>query len=173
VKILVDADSCPVPVRETVLRASLRTGVRAVFAANRMIPGIGGGTTVMELCPPGEDSADDRITALAEPGDLAVTRDIALAARLVEGAVTVIDDRGRVFDRENIRECLSLKDFMAGIAEYGLGSGRGGSYGKRELKAFAAAFDRLLSRLIRETAPASKPTAFPLPPGTSAPEPPN
>jgi uncharacterized protein YaiI (UPF0178 family) len=150
VKILVDADSCPVPVRETVLRASLRTGIRAVFAANRQIPGIGKGAAAMELCPLGEDSADDRIVALAESGDLAVTRDIALAARLVEAAITVIDDRGRVFDRENIKECLSLKDFMAGIAEYGLGSGRGGSYGRLELKAFADTFDRLLSRLIRE-----------------------
>jgi uncharacterized protein YaiI (UPF0178 family) len=151
VKILVDADSCPVSVRETILRASSRTGIRAVFAANRLIPGIGGGGALMELCPPGEDSADKRITALAEPGDLAITRDIALAAQLVEAAITVIDDRGRVFDKENIRECLSLRDFMTGIAEYGLGSGRGGSYGKRELKTFADNFDRLLSRLIRET----------------------
>jgi uncharacterized protein YaiI (UPF0178 family) len=150
VKILVDADSCPVLVRETVRRASSRTGIRAVFAANRQIPGIDGGTTAMELCPPGEDSADNRIIALAEGGDLAITRDIALAARLVEAAITVIDDRGRVFDRENIRECLSLKDFMAGIAEYGLGSGRGGSYGQKELKTFANTFDRILSRLIRE-----------------------
>jgi uncharacterized protein YaiI (UPF0178 family) len=150
VKILVDADSCPVPVRETVLRAASRTGVRAVFAANRLIPGIGGGRAVMELCPPGDDAADDRITALAEAGDLVITRDIALASRLVEGAITVIDDRGRIFDKENIRECLSLKDFMIGIAEYGLGGGGGGSYGKRELKTFADSFDRLLSRLIRE-----------------------
>jgi uncharacterized protein YaiI (UPF0178 family) len=150
VKILVDADSCPVPVRETILRASTRTGIRAVFAANRLIPGIGGDRGVMALCPPEDDSADRRIISLAEPGDLAITRDIALAARLVEAAITVIDDRGRIFDRENIGECLSLKDFMVGMAEYGLGSGRGGSYGKRELKTFADSFDRILSRLIRE-----------------------
>jgi uncharacterized protein YaiI (UPF0178 family) len=152
-KILVDADSCPVSVRETVLRAAARTGVRAVFAANRLIPGLGGGNVVMEICPPGEDSADNRITSLAEPGDLAITRDIALAARLVEGTITVIDDRGRVFDKENIGQCLSLKDFMVGLAEYGLGGKGGGSYGKRELKAFADSFDRLLSRLIRESPP--------------------
>jgi uncharacterized protein YaiI (UPF0178 family) len=153
-KILIDADSCPVPVRKTVLRAALRTGVRVVFAANRLIPGIGGGPAVMELCPPGEDSADNRITFLAKPGDLVITRDIALAARLVEGAVTVIDDRGRVFNKENIGQCRSLKDFMVDLAEYGLGSGKGGSYGKRELKAFADSFDRILSRLIREASQA-------------------
>ncbi|MDR2629964.1 MAG: DUF188 domain-containing protein [Spirochaetaceae bacterium] len=149
-KILVDADSCPVPVRETILRAATRTGIRAVFAANRLIPGIGGDGVVMELCPPGDDSADHRIISLAEAGDLAITRDITLAARLVEAAITVIDDRGRIFDEENIGECLSLKDFMVGLAEYGLGNGRGGSYGKKELKTFADSFDRILSRLIRD-----------------------
>ncbi|MFP3089138.1 DUF188 domain-containing protein [Treponema sp. TIM-1] len=149
-KILVDADSCPVLVRETILRASVRTGIRAIFAANRLIPGIGGDRGMMVLCPPGDDAADHRIISLAEPGDLAITRDIVLAARLVAAAITVIDDRGRVFDQENIGECLSLKDFMVGLAEHGLGNGRGGSYGKRELKTFADSFDRILSRLIRE-----------------------
>lgn len=147
-KVLVDADSCPVLVRETVLRAALRTGVPAVFAANRPIPGLG--PAVMELCPPGEGAADDRITALAEPGDLALTRDVALAARLVEAGVAVMDDRGRLFTRENIGERLSLRNFMVDLAEKGLRASRLPGYGKRELKAFADSFDRILSRLIRE-----------------------
>ena len=153
-KILVDADSCPVPVRKTILRASSRTGIQAVFAANRPIPGITGDRVMMVLCPYGEDSADHRLLYLAEPGDLAITRDVARAARLVEAAITVIDDRGRIFDKENIGECLSLRDFMVNLAEYGLGNGRGGSYGKRELKRFADSFDRLLARLIQEVSPA-------------------
>jgi uncharacterized protein YaiI (UPF0178 family) len=50
----------------------------------------------MELCPPGQDSADNRIVELARPGDLALTRDVPLASRLVEASVLVMDDRGRV-----------------------------------------------------------------------------
>ena len=91
-KILVDADSCPRPAREAVLRAALRRGIPAIFAANRPIPGIGGRGLTMEVCPPGEGSADNRIAALARPGDLVLTRDIPLASRLVEaGAVGIIE----------------------------------------------------------------------------------
>jgi uncharacterized protein YaiI (UPF0178 family) len=150
VKLLVDADSCPKPVREAVLRAADRTGVTAYFAANRPIPGISGGNAVMELCPPGEGSADNRIVELARPGDLAVTRDIPLASRLVEASVMVIDDRGQVYTRENVRERLSIRNFMVDLAESGLGMARTANYGRRELKAFADSFDRILSRLMRE-----------------------
>jgi uncharacterized protein YaiI (UPF0178 family) len=153
VKILVDADSCPGPARELLLRTAARTGVKTIFAANRLLPGVGkgagstdGGVVVMELCPPGKDSADNRILSLAEKGDLAVTRDIPLANRLVEASVTVMDDRGRVYTRENIRERLSLRDFMVGLAENGLGMERAANYGRKELKAMADSLDRLLAR---------------------------
>jgi uncharacterized protein YaiI (UPF0178 family) len=105
----------------------------------------------MELCPAGDGAADDRIVELAEPGDLVITRDIPLASRLVEtGApILVIDDRGQVYTRENIRERLSLRDFMVGLAESGLGRARIASYGKKELKAFADGLDRVLVNLAK------------------------
>ncbi|MDR3302919.1 MAG: DUF188 domain-containing protein [Treponema sp.] len=149
-KIFVDADSCPRPVREVVLRAAARMSVQAVFAANRPIPGVT--AALMELCPLGEGAADNRIVALAGPGDLVITRDIPLASRIVEASIMVMDDRGRVYTRENIRERLSLRDFMVGLAENGLGKDRIASYGKRELKAFADSFDRVLARLANPSA---------------------
>jgi uncharacterized protein YaiI (UPF0178 family) len=148
--IFVDADSCPRPARELVLRAAARTGIRAVFAANRPIPGIDGNAE-MELCPPSEGSADNRIVELARPGDLVITRDIPLARRLVDAAIRVLDDRGQVYTAENIRERLSIRDFMVGLAESGLGMERTANYGKRELKAMADSLDRTLTRLIRES----------------------
>jgi uncharacterized protein YaiI (UPF0178 family) len=148
-RIYVDADSCPKPTREAILRAARRTGVEAVFLANRPIPGIEGPGILMEQCPSGEGAADDRMVEMAGPGDLGVTRDIPLAARLVEKAITVVDDRGRTYSRENIRERLSLRDFMVGLATSGMGPVRTDSYGKKELKAFADGFDRELSRLLK------------------------
>jgi uncharacterized protein YaiI (UPF0178 family) len=149
-KILVDADSCPKQARLLILRAAARTALTAVFAANRPIPGIAGPCAVMEVCPAGEGAADDRIAELARPGDLVVTRDIPLASRLVETAILVIDDRGQVYTKENIREKLSLRNFKVGLADNGLGVERTASYGKRELKNFADSLDRLLAALIRE-----------------------
>jgi uncharacterized protein YaiI (UPF0178 family) len=150
VKILVDADSCPRPARELILRAAARTGIRTIFAANRRIPGIGAGTAEMEICPEGEGAADDRIVELAEPGDLAVTRDVPLASRLVEASIAVIDDHGRTYTRENIRERLSLRNFTVGLAENGLEIERSRSYGGKELKAMADSLDRILTRLARQ-----------------------
>jgi uncharacterized protein YaiI (UPF0178 family) len=105
----------------------------------------------MELCPAGEGAADNRIVELAEPGDLVITRDIPLASRLVAASILVIDDRGQIYTRENIRERLSLRDFMVGLAESGLGMERIAAYGKKELKAFADGLDRVLVKLARET----------------------
>jgi uncharacterized protein YaiI (UPF0178 family) len=144
VKILVDADSCPRAARDLVLRAAQRGGFGAVFVANRPIPGL---AEFMELCPPGEGAADDRIVELARPGDLAVTRDIPLAARLVERGIAVMDDRGNVYNAENIRERLSLRNFVVDLARQGLDTERSPSYGKRELRAMANSLDRLLVKL--------------------------
>ena len=103
----------------------------------------------MEICPPGADAADDRLVELAEPGDLAICRDIPLAKRLLEKGAAVIDDRGRIFTRENIGELLSMRNFMVGLAENGLGMERSANYGKREFKSFADSLDRLLTKLRR------------------------
>ena len=147
-QILVDADSCPKEARKMISRFSGRLGIKTVFAANRLIPGLPK-TALMEICPPGEGEADKRILALAQPGDLVVTRDLPLAERLVDAGVTVLDDRGRVFTKENIHQLRSLRDFMVGLAENGLGVERTSSYARNELNTFANSLDKELSRLTR------------------------
>ncbi|MDR2483066.1 MAG: DUF188 domain-containing protein, partial [Treponema sp.] len=89
-KILVDADSCPVPARTLALRTAIKRNIEIIFAANRLIPGIKGPGVLMELCPLEPGAADDRIAALAQPGDLALTRDMPLASRLVDRGVLVL-----------------------------------------------------------------------------------
>jgi uncharacterized protein YaiI (UPF0178 family) len=147
-KILVDADSCPREARELMLRCSRRRGIQVVFAANRPMPGVSGENILMEICPTGEDAADDRLVELAMPGDLAVSRDLALAKRLLEKNAVVIDDRGRLFTLDNINELLSLRNFTVGLAENGLGTERTANYGKKELKAFADALDRQITNRL-------------------------
>ena len=102
----------------------------------------------MEICPPNENAADDRLVELAAPGDIAVSRDLALAKRLLEKSVIVIDDRGRHFTLDNINELLSLRNFTVGLAENGLRIERSASYGKKELKAFADSLDRQITKMV-------------------------
>jgi uncharacterized protein YaiI (UPF0178 family) len=146
-KILVDADSCPKPARELLLRRAKKLKIRIIFAANIQIPESDGAE--MEICPNKENSADDRIVELAEKGDLAITRDVPLAKRLVERQVSVIDDRGRIFTADNINEYLSMRNFKVGLADNGLEIDRIANYGKKELKSLADALDRTLTAILR------------------------
>jgi len=145
-QIFIDADSCPRQAREMVLRFAARLKIKTVFVANRSIPGIP--KEAMELCPPGEGAADNRIVELAQKGDLVLSRDLPLAERLVEAGVLVLDDRGRVFTKENIRERRSMRDFVVGLAQNGLDTERTASYNKKDLNAFANSLDRELTRLM-------------------------
>jgi uncharacterized protein YaiI (UPF0178 family) len=144
-KIFVDADSCPRSVRELILRAARKRRIETVFAANRQVPGIEGDYAVMEVCPAGEGAADDRMVEFARQGDLAITRDIPLASRLVERGITVLDDRGRTYTGENIAQQLSMRNFMVALAGNGLGIKRIAHYGKKELKIFADNFDKIVT----------------------------
>jgi len=151
-KILLDADSCPKPARELLLRRAKKMGIGLIFAANRQIPGLdmqGINYFQMEICSNTENSADDRIVELAQKNDLVITRDIPLAKRLVENGVFVIDDRGRTFTADNINELLSLRNFTVGLADNGLEFERTANYGKKELKLFADSFDKIITKLTK------------------------
>ena len=147
--IWVDADSCPARVREVICRAAGRTGTEAVFVANRIIPipkgpRIGSVRTGAE-----EDAADRYIVDHAEAGDLGITRDIPLAASLLGTGCVVLNPLGMVFDDDSIRERLSIREVMKEMRNAGIAAEGERSFGPKQLKAFADAFDRELNGLLR------------------------
>lgn len=120
-----------------------------LFVAARKLPTAGGAELL--LVEGGPDAADGKMLELALPGDLAVTRDLPLAERLAEKGVSVLNDRGETFTTENVRERRSLRDRAAELRALGLApeSPRARSWGQKEFKAFADAFDRELTRLLK------------------------
>ncbi len=151
--IWVDADSCPVRVREVICRAADRTGTGATFVANRKIPLPRSPRIEMVVVGSEEGSADRYIAGHAQNGDMAITRDIPHAADLVERGVVVLNDRGTVYSSENVRERLSVRDFMYDLRTQGIDVPEGGPLGKRDIAQFAQAFDRELTRRMRENGP--------------------
>jgi uncharacterized protein YaiI (UPF0178 family) len=97
----------------------------------------------------GADVADQYIAEHAEPGDLVVTQDIPLAARLVPNGVAVLDPRGEEHTSETIGERLSVRDFMDRVRMAGGVTGGPPVYDGRARQAFAGALDRTLTRLRR------------------------
>lgn len=93
--------------------------------------------------------ADAYIAARATAGDLVVTQDVPLAAQLVPKGIAVLDPRGEEHTSETIGERLSVRDFMEQARLSGVVTGGPAPYDARAKQAFAAAFDRVLTRLRR------------------------
>lgn len=154
----IDGDSCPAQVRDLIVRTAKRLDLPCRFIANRPLPGLE--PDWLDLVEPPEE-ADDRLAAQARPGDVAVTRDIPLAARLTEAGVLVFNDRGTVWTLDSVRLRLADRDLMAVLRETGsLGRGRDG-YGAKEYRAFAETWDRELTRHLKAGRLSGQPEAGP------------
>jgi uncharacterized protein YaiI (UPF0178 family) len=162
VTVWADGDSLQAEIRELLGRRAKAEAARAeaegraasfsiVFVAARPPPLPRGPGVELLRVEEGPSAADDRMLDLAAAGDLAVTRDIALAEDLAEKGLRVLNDRGRVFTAENARERRSLRDRAEELRALGLAleSPRARSWGQKELKAFADAFDRELAKASR------------------------
>lgn len=148
-RIWVDADAAPRDVKEIVSRAARRLGIAAVMVANQRLHVPPGNPYVEAVrVDGGPDVADRHIAENADPGDLAVTADIPLAATLVAKGVLVLDPRGEQYSEENIGERLAVRDLMEGLRGAGVETGGARPYGPADKQSFAAGLDRLLTRAL-------------------------
>lgn len=131
-------------------RSARRLGIETVLVANRRLQTPLGNPLVSSVrVDGGADVADQYIAAHAGAGDLVVTQDVPLAALLVPRQVTVLDPRGEEHTAETIGERLSVRDFMEQARLAGIVTGGPPPYDARARQAFAAALDRVLTRLRR------------------------
>jgi len=155
-KVWVDADACPVGVKDVVIKACHRQAIGTIFVANK--------PTALPLSPflssvqvaKGADVADQFIVAGAEKNDLVITQDILLAALLVPKEVMVIDPRGHVFTAENIGERVSIRALMSDLRDSGDITGGPKQYSDKDKHRFASAFDRALTSLMKIAAQSSE-----------------
>jgi uncharacterized protein YaiI (UPF0178 family) len=133
-----------------VFRSARRLGIETVLVANQRLQTPLGNPLVSAVrVDGGADVADQYIAAHAEAGDLVVTQDVPLAALLVPRRITVLDPRGEEHTAETIGERLSVRDFMEQARLAGIVTGGPPPYDARARQAFAAALDRVLTRLRR------------------------
>ena len=152
-RVWIDADATPRDVREIVFRASKRLAFEVVMVANQRMPAPVGNPLVSSVwVKGGPDEADKHIAEHADPGDVAVTQDIPLAAVLVGKGVHVLGQRGEVYTEENVGERLSVRDFMTSLRDNGVQTGGPMPYGNKEKQAFASALDRTLMAIAKRGA---------------------
>ena len=145
----VDADACPRPLKELLIRASERRKLRVIFVANHtvslpMSPLLG----AIEV-KRGEDVADTYIVEHAQGYDLVITQDVPLAARLVPNGVAVMNLRGFAYDANNIQERLSVRDMLTEARDLGIQTGGPPPFGDKQKQAFAQTFDKLIAKQQR------------------------
>ena len=144
-KIWVDADACPVVIREILFRASARTGVELTLIANQQIPVPRSPNIKMIQVASGFDIADEEIVERMGPGDLVVTSDIPLAADALDKRGFVLSPRGERLTQENIGARLNMRDFMESMRASGVATGGPAALSQKDRKAFADELDKLLS----------------------------
>lgn len=145
--IWVDADSCPLLVRNHVTEYSKKKGIKVFFVANKNIICDFPDSFTMITTDPQKDSADNYIFEHAKSGtDLVITRDIVFADRLVQKGVLAINDRGTEFTKEIIKERLSERDFNLQLVQLGLSKPYHEGYDKKKFEKFCNCLDRVIIR---------------------------
>ncbi|WP_432262347.1 YaiI/YqxD family protein [Cupriavidus sp. TMH.W2] len=145
-QVLVDADACPVVIKEMLYRAAQRVEVCVTLVANQYLRTPPSRFIKALQVPAGFDAADERIVELVSNGDLVITADIPLAAAALDKGACVLDPRGSWFTRENIQERLTMREVMDQLRGSGVDTGGPAPYTQQDSKAFAGQLDRFLAR---------------------------
>jgi hypothetical protein len=120
-----------------------------VLVADRQVGRPGSPLVTTVVVPKDLDSADKHIADKVAPGELVITADLPLAAAVVERGAVALNPRGETYTEDNVRERLSMRDFLMGLREAGQEVGGPPPYSKKDRERFAAALDRFLSRQAR------------------------
>jgi len=149
-KIWVDADACPVVIKEILFRAAKRTRTETTLVANQYIRVPSSPYLNSIQVASGFDVADDEIVARLSAGDLVITADIPLAAEAIEKGAHALNPRGELYTTENIKARLNMRDFMDTMRGSGIQTGGPKELGQGDRQAFANALDRLLARNTKD-----------------------
>ena len=149
-KIWVDADSCPVVIKDILFKAANRTGVHITLVANKPVRIPSSPHIKFLQVPSGFNVADAKIINSLNAGDLVITSDIPLAAEVVDKGGFALNPRGELYTTENIRDRLNTRDFMDSLRSSGVDTGGPPALSTRDRQSFANYLDQLLSKYVKK-----------------------
>lgn len=148
-KIWVDADACPVVIKDILFRAAERTKIQLTLVANQALSIPSSRHIKFIKVATGFDVTDNEIVRKLSAGDLVITSDIPLAAEVIEKGGCVLSPRGELYSKDNIRARLSTRDFMESLRSSGVDTGGLPVLNQSDRQAFANHLDKLLSKCTR------------------------
>jgi uncharacterized protein YaiI (UPF0178 family) len=145
-RIWVDADACPVAIKEILFRAALRAQIFVTLVANHALRVPPSPYIRSIQVSAGFDVADNEIARQVAAGDLVVTQDIPLAAAVIDKGALAIHPRGELYTPETIQQRLSMRNFMEELRSAGVDTGGPAALHARDKQAFANQLDRWLAQ---------------------------
>jgi hypothetical protein len=145
-QIWVDADACPKVIKEILYRAAERVKIPLILVANQPLQVPGSRYIRSMQVAQGFDVADNHIVEQIDAGDLVITADIPLAAEVIDKGGKALNPRGELYTEDNIRQRLSMRDFMETLRGSGVDTGGPSALSHSDRQAFANQLDRLLSK---------------------------
>ncbi|MDD5777070.1 MAG: DUF188 domain-containing protein [Treponema sp.] len=149
IKIWIDADSFPTLLKNFILEYAEKNYLEIIFVANKPIKS-DKQNFKMILAENTKDSADNIIFENITEKDIAITRDILLAERLVQKNIKTINDRGTYFSKENIKKKVEERNYDFNLAQLGFSSSKEKNYGMKELTKFRECFEKTLKKIYQE-----------------------
>jgi uncharacterized protein YaiI (UPF0178 family) len=150
VRILVDADACPV--KEEIYKVAERYSISVTVVSNQRMRVPARDGIELVVVDDGFDAADDWIVEQAGPGDVVISADIPLAARCLEKAAQVLGPKGRDFTEENIGDALASRELHSHLRDMGEMGGGPAPFQKRDRSRFLHRLDEMIQALRRESA---------------------
>jgi uncharacterized protein len=149
-KIWVDADACPVVIKEILFRAAERTGIDLILVANQSVKTPPSKNISSLKVMAGFDVADNEIVKRTVAGDLVITADIPLAAEVIEKGGHALNPRGELYTTNTIKARLNVRDFMDTLRASGIHTGGPPPLNQNDRKAFADNLDKFLTRAVKK-----------------------
>ena len=147
--IWIDADACPTDIKEVIYRSSKRLNIKVVLVANQSVRTPDSKLISAITVRDGADIADNMIVEKMVSGDIVITGDIPLAARVVEKNGVAIGTRGELFDESSIQSRLATRNLMEQFRAAGMETSGPKPLSQKDVQAFANQLDRLLTKIGR------------------------
>ena len=149
-KIWVDADACPVPVKEMLFRAAERTQIPTTLVANIKMQVPKSAYISSVKVDSGADVADQYIVETLQAGDLVITADVPLAADVIKKGGLALNPRGSLFSPETIKAQLTMRNFMDELRGSGVVTGGQAVFNHSDRQAFANQLDKILTKYHKQ-----------------------
>lgn len=145
-KIWVDADACPVVIKEILYKAAERRKIELTLVANRLLQVPRSSHITSLRVPQGLDVADNEIVKRLEPGDLVITADIPLAAEVIAKGGDALNPRGEMYSKDTIGARLHMRDFMESLRAGGVETGGPPVLNQADRQSFANSLDKFFAQ---------------------------